>query len=289
MFAPELPGLDREEIRERYNGYGWLGEEKVYSPFDILLLFDCRRFRPYWFNTGTPDFLYQTMMKRGVSPLELENRISDIDLVSTFDVDDICADALLFQTGYLTIAPEEPGDDDSFLTLGYPNREVRRSLNKGLLAHLGRPATEVSVQGKSLCRTLAANDFQAFGSRLRSFFAGVPYQWQVNPELARYEAWYAGMLYACFRTIGADLRVEDSSSRGRADMVLLHAGQVFVLELKMAADGQDAERATAGALAQIRGRGYWEKYHGRDEPIHLVRVVFGRRERNLLAVRAERC
>ena len=44
VFAPELPGLDREEIRDWYNGYSWRGEEKVYNPFDILLLFDSRAF-----------------------------------------------------------------------------------------------------------------------------------------------------------------------------------------------------------------------------------------------------
>ena len=44
VFAPELPGLDRDTVREWYNGYGWLGEEKVYNPFDILLLFDSRKF-----------------------------------------------------------------------------------------------------------------------------------------------------------------------------------------------------------------------------------------------------
>ena len=39
VFAPELPGLDRDAIREWYNGYGWRGDERVYNPFDILLLF----------------------------------------------------------------------------------------------------------------------------------------------------------------------------------------------------------------------------------------------------------
>ncbi len=29
VFAPELEGLDRNEIRHWYNGYNWLGEEKV--------------------------------------------------------------------------------------------------------------------------------------------------------------------------------------------------------------------------------------------------------------------
>ena len=45
VFAPELPGLERDKVREWYNGYSWLGDEKVYNPFDILLLFDKRRFR----------------------------------------------------------------------------------------------------------------------------------------------------------------------------------------------------------------------------------------------------
>ena len=42
VFAAELPGLDRDRIREWYNGFGWRGEEKVYNPFDILLLFNRR-------------------------------------------------------------------------------------------------------------------------------------------------------------------------------------------------------------------------------------------------------
>ena len=107
VFAAELPGLDREAVREWYNGYHWRGGERVYNPFDVLLLFARREFRPWWFETGSPTFLYRTMMENGVSPLDLENRVSDMDLLSTFDVGDIGVDALLFQAGYLTITGEE--------------------------------------------------------------------------------------------------------------------------------------------------------------------------------------
>ena len=61
VFAPELDGLDRGEIRRWYNGYSWRSENKVYNPFDILLLFDTREFEPYWFETGSPKFLYMLM------------------------------------------------------------------------------------------------------------------------------------------------------------------------------------------------------------------------------------
>ncbi|MEB3204465.1 MAG: AAA family ATPase, partial [Candidatus Sericytochromatia bacterium] len=53
VFAPELEGLDRERIRRWYNGYNWRGES-VYNPFDLLLLFQEREYKSYWFETGTP-------------------------------------------------------------------------------------------------------------------------------------------------------------------------------------------------------------------------------------------
>ena len=291
VFAAEMADLDREEVRAWYNGYHWRGGEKVYNPFDILLLFRSREFRAHWYETGTPTFLFETMLERGVSPLELENREADVDLLSTFDVGNISVDALLFQTGYLTIKGETREGAETFYTLDYPNLEVRHSLNRGLLTHLEQPARVVSHRGRDLCRLLADNDFEAFADQLRSFFAGIPYQWQTKPELARYEAWYAGLLYACFRTIGVDLRVEDSSSHGRSDMVLLHGGQVFVIEFKMAdetaEEDEDADTALDRAMHQIRSQGYADKYRGRGEPMHLIGAVFGRRRRNLLAVRAE--
>ncbi len=285
VFAPELPGLDREEVREWYNGYHWLGDETLYNPFDLLLLFETRNFEPHWFETGSPTFLYRMMMERGVSPMELENLTTGARQLSRFDVDDIGIEALLFQTGYLTITTKVRDGTQTYYTLDYPNLEVCQSLNQGLLSYLGRQEKEVSDHGKELGNLLAANDFDGFGECLRSFFAGIPYQWHTGTGPARYEAWYAGMLYACFRTIGLDLRVEESSGRGRADMVVFHGRQVFVFEFKMA-DGEDTgEAAARSAIEQIRDRGYAEQYRDRGEPVHLVGVSFSRDARNLAAVK----
>ena len=99
VFAPELDGLDRDQVRDWYNGYSWRGEEKVYNPFDILLLFRKREFAAHWFETGTPTFLVDTLFKRRVSSLALDGMVSNAELLSTFDVDDMPTEALLFQTG----------------------------------------------------------------------------------------------------------------------------------------------------------------------------------------------
>ena len=287
VFAPELPGLDGDEIRLWYNGYHWRGKERVYNPFNILLLFQTREFSPHWYETGTPTFLYEIMMARGASPLELENRPIGESRLTKFDVGDIDPRALMFQAGYLTIAGEERRGASTFYTLESPNLEVRASFSEGLLAHLGRDEAEVSEQGPALLERLEANDFDGFREQLHACLAGLPHHWRDSGYLGRYESHYAAMLYLTFRAVGADVRAEEASLQGRADMVLLHAGQVFVMEFKMAKDGQDAAVAMTEAMEQMRGRGYADKYRGGDEPVHLISVVFGSRERNLLAVRAE--
>ncbi len=285
VFAPELVGLDREAIRTWYNGYNWLGRERLYNPFDVLLLLDSREFRPWWFETGSPRFLFETLKEKSVSPLDLEGCLADRSLVSRFDVDDIGAEALLFQTGYLTITEERRDGFDTLYRLDYPNQEVRISLNQGLLAYLGKTVTEVADQGRDLRSSLETHDFAGFAATLKAWLAGIPYQWHTTGGLARYEAWYASLLHMVFRAIGVDVRSEAATSHGRADMVVSLGEQVFILEFKMAASADDAETALVAAFAQMRARGYADTYHGKT--VHLVAIACGREVRNLLEVRAE--
>ena len=132
VFSPEIPGLDRDEIRDWYNGYGWGDEENVYNPFDILLLFDSREFKAHWFDAGIPAFLVDTLTGRGVHSVDLDDMLGTRELLSTFDVDHIATEALLFQTGYLTILRTEPRGGEMFYRLGYPNRAARKRLDRAL-------------------------------------------------------------------------------------------------------------------------------------------------------------
>ena len=212
VFAPELEGLDRDEIRRRYNGYGWRGPERVCNPFDILLLFREREFRPYWFETGTPAFLVDLLARRGVDALSLEGRVADDTLLSAFDVDRIEPEALLFQTGYLTITGEERDGDGSLYTLGYPNHEVRRSLNAVLLGAMVPGFVAVAEQ-RNLRRLLQTNDFAGVEELFRAFLAGIPNEWYARTGMAGYEAHYASVFYSHFAAAGMDVRAEESTTR----------------------------------------------------------------------------
>ena len=283
VFAPELPGLDREEIRRWYNGYNWLGEEQVYNPFDVLLLFDRRQFGAYWFETGTPTFLLDMLLERGVNSLALDDMLGSEELLSAFDVDHISTEALLFQTGYLTIRRSEPRGGELYYRLGYPNREVQQSLNKSLLNHLTSNPARRAEHSARLYDLLLVNDFDGLETLLEAFFASIPYQWHTNNEIANYEGYYASVFYSYFASLGLAITVEDSSRAGRLDMAVEFNGQVYLFEFKV------VERAAEGAaLRQLQERDYAAKYRGRGAAIHLIGVEFSREKRNVVAFEVER-
>ena len=283
VFAPELPGLDREQIRDWYNGYSWRGDEKVYNPFDILLLFDSREFKAYWFETGTPAFLVETLFKRRVSSLELGEMVGSDELLSTFDVDDIAPEALLFQTGYLTIHRTERRGSRTYYRLGYPNLEVRQSLNESLLNYMTGDASRRAAHSAQLYDLLEANDFDGLQTLFHSFFASIPYEWYTNNDIAHYEGYYASVFYSYFAGLGLDITVEDSSSHGRLDMAVLFNGHVYLFEFKV------VELSSSGAaLAQLQERRYADKYRGLGQPIYLIGVEFSKDERNVAAFDVER-
>ena len=277
-FAPELPGLDRNDIRDWYNGYRWRGEEGVYNPFDILLLFDTREFAAHWFETGTPAFLIETLVKRGVSALALDDMVGSASLLGTFDVDRIEPEALLFQTGYLTIRGTETRGGRTRYRLGYPNREVFQSLNESLLAYLTRDPQREN-NGDRLYDLLKDGDVPALKELFHAFFAGIPYEWYTSNDIARFEGYYAGVFYAYFvAVLGRAVTVEDRSSRGRADMVVRAGGRVYLFEFKV------VEQAGPGAaLAQLKARAYADKYRALGEPVHLIGVEFSSASRNVVA------
>ena len=278
VFAPELPGLDRDEIRDWYNGYSWRGQEKVYNPFDILLLFRRRSFDAYWFETGTPTFLIEILLDRGVSSITLDNMLGSGELLSSFDVDAIATEALLFQTGYLTITGEENLGGALFYRLGYPNREVRQSLNRNLLDYLVKDSSRLMANSMQLYRLLEANDFAGLETLFHAFYASIPYEWYTNNDIANFEGYYASVFYSYFAGLGLNITVEDSSSHGRVDMAVYFNNNIYLFEFKVV-----ELTSEGGAMAQLKKKGYADKYRGLNQPIHLIGVEFSKDTRNITA------
>ncbi len=281
VFAAELDGLDREAIRHWYNGYNWTGES-VYNPFDLLLLFDRREFKPYWFETGTPTFLIKLLAERQAWLPELGQAQTDAELLSTFDVGNIPTEALMFQAGYLTIDRQEHIGGEYFYRLRYPNQEVYQSLGASLL-RAWTAAGGAEIKNRiALYRLLEANDFTGMQNLITAFFSSIPHDWYRNNPIAQYEGYYASVFYAYFAALGLDLTLEDSSNQGRLDMALKFDGHIYLFEFKVVEFFPDGR-----ALQQIKDRGYADKYRASGQPIHLIGVEFSKDARAVVGFEVE--
>ena len=275
VFAPELPGLDRQEIRRWYNGYNWLGES-VYNPFDLLLLFDRRQFQPWWFETGTPTFLIKLLTQRRQFTPALETLVAPEALLSTFDVDNIPTEALMFQAGSLTIARADYYPGQLELALRYPNQEVKSSLNQSLLGALCGAQFAPERSPTRLYRLLQANDLAGMRGLFHAFFASIPHDWYRNSPIAQYEGYWASVFYSYFAALGVDTVLEDATNKGRIDMAVRWLGQTWLFEFKV------VELVPEGrALQQLLDKGYADKYRA-DGPVHLIGVEFSKDSRNIV-------
>jgi hypothetical protein len=277
LFAPELPGLDREQIRRWYNGYNW-GGEAVYNPFDVLLLFKKRTFHTWWFETGTPTFLTKLMAQSGFFTPDLARLCVGSELISSFDVNQITPEALLFQTGYLTIREARQLPSGPWVyTLGYPNLEVEISLNSHLLAAYTGDMRKSNQHRLTLERLLSSNDVPALEALFQAFFASIPYQWYTNNPIADYEGFYASVFYSYFAAQGFDIVLEDCTNHGRIDMTVKLPERIFLFEFKV------VELVPEGhALQQLQDKAYADKYRASGLPLVLVGVEFSRLSRNVV-------
>ena len=124
----------RELLKDNYDGYHFSEEsEDIYNPFSLMKALAAQRIGSYWFESGTPTFLFERLKQ---NPID-ETTLDSMPLIpeSDFDVSPEISDnalTMLYQTGYLTI--KEYDRDLQLYTLGYPNKEVKIGFTQGLLA-----------------------------------------------------------------------------------------------------------------------------------------------------------
>lgn len=280
VFQPELGNLNREMIRDWYNGYRWGGQDvtSVYNPFDVLLLLQEQRFGAYWFETATPTFLVDILKERGVFTPALDHLTAKPQLLGQFDVDDISTEGLLFQTGYLTIKDvKEPKLGLQLYTLGFPNLEVESNLNDALLPALGVNRNDAQELQFKLLDLLESHDIVGLRAHLQALYASIPHDWYRNNPIAQYEGHYASVFYSHFAALALNITVEDASNHGRVDMTVEYGGHIYLFEFKV------VEQLPEGrALSQLIEKRYAEKYRASGKPIHLVGVEFSSEKREIV-------
>ncbi|MEA1910240.1 MAG: AAA family ATPase, partial [Spirochaetota bacterium] len=229
-IAKELNLLEkelREKIREWYNGFRFSSNSvQMYNPISILNFISDRRFKAYWFETGTPTFLTQLMKKEGFAPNKLEELSCPSSAFSTYDVENLKALPILFQSGYLTIK-EYQENRDSYL-LGFPNREVRSAFLESLLMEFGKNAGSDDYPLYRLEDSLKNYDLESFFENLDILFAKIPYDIHLP-----YEKYWQSLFYMIFTLMGYYIEAEYRTSRGRIDAFISMPDRVYLFEFKL--------------------------------------------------------
>ena len=266
----EILHLNKDEllalIKEWYNGYSWDGKTFVYNPFSLLNFFLKSDFQNFWFATGTPTFLVNLL--KGRHQIQLGGILVDQSAFESYDIDNLDTLPLLFQTGYSTI--KEKREFGTFL-MDYPNKEVKESLLRHLIGsyrhHSAARTTPIVIQ---LRQAFLDNDTEQIITIINSLFSSIPSQIFIKEK----EAYYHSIVYLVFQYLGQFIEAEVNTSVGRIDAVVHTDSHVFVIEFKL-------DESADAALAQIREKGYAEKYLTSGKSVLAMGINFSSEEKKV--------
>ena len=267
------------EILKWYDGYSWDGDTRVLNPFSLLTFLMQERFSSYWYASGTPGFLPELIKNKPDSYTNIGSLEITEHMLDSADIGKLTLAPLLFQTGYLTVKEILTAIGTPVYVLEAPNLEVREAFNMNVLSAMTENDDVRTGQMRlSINRALQAGDLQRALEMLRGFFASIPYELHVDLE-----AYYHSIFYAFMSALGFDLDVEVSVAKGRVDAALELGDKVYVMEFKYVKCPPDAsdvdkqrlfDKALDEAMAQIRDRGYGDKYQGSGKTIYEAAFAF---------------
>ena len=259
------------EMEKWYDGFSWDGVNKVYNPFGTLNFLKNQAFRNYWFATGTPTFLAQLMEQQ--FRFDFDNIHTTTSRIEKYDLDNLDAVSLLFQTGYLTITQLNPMNGD--IVSDYPNQEIRESMYVFLLDYIKRRRNHQSAQEvvRDLSAAFQQDDLARVKDLLESMFGDLPSNLYEGDD-KKSERFFHSIIHLTFKYLGIYVESEVRTAKGRADSVVQTPTHVYIFEFK--------HKETAEvAFQQIIDKNYAQKYLGLRKTIVGIGVNFDKEKKTI--------
>ena len=266
-------GLSREqtldELRQTYDGYHFSAESPgVYNPYSIVNALAKKKTENYWFATGTPGFLVH-MLK------QFNTDFSSIDgseaMESSFDAPTENMHSILplfYQSGYITI--KSYNERARLYTLGFPNREVKTGLMENLYPYYVTSDTDRrDTNIWRISEGFLNHDLDQVFQTLQAFLEGIPYQ-----DSHFDENHWTQMLYVVFSLLGIYTESQVRTAKGRIDIVVKTADDIYVMEVKLDHPAQEA-------LEQIDAKSYLVPYTLDGRRLTKIGMTFSTEQRNV--------
>jgi hypothetical protein len=179
-------------------------------------------------------------------------------------VDTAPPEGFLYQAGYLTLSSRT----DQVFKLDYPNTEVLNSMSQLLTQNIF--ANETNFVQTSLLNALRNKDADKLVEVLNSLLASIPHDDFAytakksislsGSKMTAREWLYRSTILAFIRGCGVVVFPEIHGNFGRSDLIVLHNGVYWVIEIKIALEGKDPDKKAGEALKQIMDNRYAEPY-----------------------------
>nr|WP_240739211.1 AAA family ATPase [Marinitoga lauensis] len=266
-------GISEEELlkglKEYYNGFSFDGEHYVYNPFSILKFFEEKEFQNYWFESGSPSFLYEYIKGRKITYEDLvKETVSAMDF-STREIEDANANIFFTQAGYLTFKGKERYLLEEEYILDYPNIEVKSSFSKLILeANYNIENSKIKELCKTIIKSIQRNDIKTVIEEIKKVISSIPYNLHKKEE--RY---YHSLIYTILAMTGLNVRAEELTNLGRSDIIIEFNERVYIIESKL-------DKSAEEAIKQIKEKKYYEKYRGKE--IYLIGININSEKRNIV-------
>ena len=259
-----------EKMRNYYNGFTFdsRAQTRLYNPYSTLLFFEKREFSNFWMYSGKPKFIADYMKGRNLTVDQFRNfPVSHTFVENPGDMDNTPPQGFLHQSGYLTLRPGITHD----LSLDYPNTEVLNSMSELVTQNMLQYKDESYNQCQTnLLTGLINKDKDKVIGAFNRLLASIPYDdytaaakqalsnqnIEMNPQEWLYRASILSFLQGCGIVVSSEMHTH----RGRSDIVVSYRGHVWVIEIKVAYEGESAEDQAQEAYSQIIEKNYAQPF-----------------------------
>ena len=283
--------LFKSELKNYYDGYCFdmFAKVHVFNPWSVLKFFDdCELgFQPYWTDSGFQSLIveyFAAQAKIGENNYSFGHLInprtlSQSQLKNNATIADLSLEAILFQSGYLTI---QSADGDDF-TIAPPNHELKKFLANLFFDHIvnckirDQIGNAFSTKSKQALRDKNTDS-------LKEIFNTILNSSSYSSNIFESEIAIVDAIAAVLMVKDFFVTKENPQAKGRPDLVLSLDSTRYIFEFKLnRQDEENTDKLLELASEQIISRDY-----GDVLPLkNLVRfaVVISQKERTVVSVK----
>jgi hypothetical protein len=235
-----------------------------------LRFFGDKSFFNYWIDGGTSNMLATYIKNNNFTVEQFRNlQVSRNFVMSPGEMDVAKPEAFLYQGGFLTL---REGLIDEY-SLDYPNKEVLDTMSRltsdNMLRSRGEDGNSLQT---NILIALASKNIELLVDTLNRLLAAVPYDdfsnarkqddkimqsIYVNGYSFSVQEWlYRSTIFAFLRGCGVVVQAEMHTNKGRADLVIQHRGNTYIIEIKVAHKGENTTEKAEKAYMQIFEKNY---------------------------------